>query len=277
MTRVLCVLPARLGSRRLPRKPLREVAGRPLVRWSWEAARRVPVFDAIRVATDSPEVADAVESFGGRAVLTDPDHPTGTDRVAEVAGRSWASDYGVVVNFQADEPFLDPDGAAEAVQAVADGSAPVATVAEPLESEERWRSPDVVKVVRASDGRALYFSRAPIPYRRWDADPAHGGGRSRDVPPGQHGGGSGTSPVFLRHAGLYAFRRETLRRWTRLPDSRLEAAEGLEQLRALEAGIEIHVALGSGGAPGVDTPADLERAARRLERTNHGAENGHGC
>ena len=262
MTRVLCVLPARLGSRRLPGKPLRDVAGRPLIRWSWEAARRVDGFDQVRVATDSREVADAVQSFGGRAVLTDPDHPTGTDRVAEVAGRTWASDYGVVVNFQADEPFLDPDAAADAVRTVVDGGAPVATVAEPLESEERWRSPDVVKVVRASDGRALYFSRAPIPYRREGTAAEHG---------------DGGPPVFLRHAGLYAFRREALRRWTRLPDSRLEAAEGLEQLRALEAGMRMQVSVGDGGAPGVDTPADLERAARRLERTNHSAGDGHGC
>lgn len=276
MTRVLCVLPARLGSRRLPRKPLRDVAGRPLIRWSWEAARRVPGIDEIRVATDSREVAEAVESFGGRAELTDPGHPTGTDRVAEAAGRPWASDFGVVVNFQADEPFLPPGGAADAVRAVVDGQAPVATVAEPLESEERWRSPDVVKVVRASDGRALYFSRAPIPYHRERME-GHGDGGSRDGPPGARDGGSGRRPVFLRHAGLYAFRREALRRWTKLPDSRLEAAEGLEQLRALEAGMEIHVALGSGGAPGVDTPADVERAARRLERANHSAGNGHGC
>ena len=265
------MLPARLGSRRLPRKPLRRVAGRPLIRWSWEAARRVGRFDEILVATDSREVADAVETFGGRAVLTDPDHPTGTDRVAEVAERSAAAEYGIVVNFQADEPFLDPEGVAGAVQAVIDGTAPVATLAEPLASRERWRSPDVVKVVRASDGRALYFSRAPIPHRREGAATASGG-ESREW-----GAAEGEDPVFLRHAGLYVFRRDALRRWTRLPDSRLEDAEGLEQLRALEAGLDMHVALGAGGAPGVDTPADLERATRRLERANHRAGNGHGC
>lgn len=272
MTRVLCVLPARIGSRRLPRKPLREVAGRPLIRWSWEAARRVPSFDEIRVATDSRDVVEAVESFGGRAVLTDPDHPSGTDRVAEAAARPWASGYEIVVNFQADEPFLDPGGAAEAVRTVADGRARVATVAEPLDSRERWRSPDVVKLVRTSDGRALYFSRAPIPYHReWAA--GRGDGRT----PGGGESERERPALFLRHAGLYAFRRDALRQWTSLPDSRLEAAEGLEQLRALEAGMVIHVALGGGGAPGVDTPADLERAARRLERVNPSAGNGHGC
>lgn len=257
MSRVLCVLPARLGSRRLPRKPLRRVAGRPLVQWSLAAARRVQAFDAIRVATDAPEVADAVEEAGGRAVLTDPGHETGTDRVAETASRPWARDFEVVVNFQADEPFLDPASVGRAVEAVREGRRPVATVAEPVASEQEWRSPHVVKVVRASDGRALYFSRAPVPHRRGGPAPA-AEGETRAGP-----------PVFLRHAGLYVFRREALDRWTQLPASRLEETEGLEQLRALEAGVEMHVAVGKGGAPGVDTPEDLRRAARRLERRNH--------
>lgn len=260
MTRVLCVLPARLGSRRLPRKPLRTVAGRPLVRWSWEVARRVEAFDEVRVATESREVADAVEGFGGQAVLTDPNHPSGTDRVAEVASRPWAEDFGVVVNFQADEPFLDPEGVGRAVEVVRTGRRPVATVAEPLRSTDRWRSPHVVKVVRASDGRALYFSRAPVP---------HPGAGAPEPAAGTEGTGRDRArPVFLRHAGVYAFRRGALDRWTRLPASRLEEMEELEQLRALEAGLEIHVALGYGGAPGVDTPEDLRRAARRIEQGN---------
>lgn len=270
MSRVLCVLPARIGSHRLPRKPLREIAGRPLIRWSWEAAERVPVFDEIRVATDSPEVVEAVEGFGGRALVTAPDHRTGTDRVAEAAGRPWATGYDLIVNFQADEPFLDSRAVERAVETVRSGRAPVATVAEPLSSRREWRSPDVVKVVRGSDGRALYFSRAPVPHVR---DRAPG----EDGPAGdRYGGGEDTDPLFLRHAGLYAFRREALERWTELRESRLERAERLEQLRALEAGLEIHVAVGRGSGPGVDTPRDLERAARRLERTDHRAGDAHG-
>lgn len=290
MSDVLCVLPARIGSTRLPRKPLRRVAGRPLVRWSWEAARRVHAFDEIRVATDSREVADTVRSFGGRAVLTDPDHRSGTDRVAEAAGRPWASRYGIVVNFQADEPFLDPSGVERAVEAVHDGGSSVATLAEPLVSRKRWRSPDVVKVVRASDGRALYFSRAPVPHARAGPYPWSGGagdsgsGREEDdaARRGSSRTGSGSegradaTPLFLRHAGLYVFRRAALREWTRLPDSQLEEAEGLEQLRALEAGLRIHVAVGSGGAPGVDTREDLERAGRRIEDSNHWPGDGDG-
>lgn len=272
MSDVLCVLPARLGSRRLPRKPLRRLGGRPLVRWSWEAARRVEAFDAIRVATDSREVAEAVRSFGGRAVLTGSGHPSGTDRVAEVAGRPWASDYRIVVNFQADEPFLPPSGVQRAVEVVRRGEAPVATLAEPMESEERWRSADVVKVVRASDGRALYFSRAPVPHPRGRAVPwADDGDRARP------GSDDARPAVLLRHAGVYVFRRRALREWTRLPPSPLEEAEGLEQLRALEAGVRVHVTIGTGGAPGVDTPGDLERAARRIEASNHWPGDGDGA
>lgn len=259
MSGVLCVLPARLGSRRLPHKPLRRAAGRPLIHWSLEAARRVEVFDEIRVATDAPEIVEAVEEAGVRAVLTDPEHETGTDRVAEAASRPWAEGFGVVVNYQADEPFLDPEGVARAVEAVRDEGRPVATLAEPLRSEEGWRSPHVVKVVRAADGRALYFSRAPIPY---DREGPAAVGREGARP-------DGAAPVFLRHAGLYVFRRDALGRWTELPTSKLETVERLEQLRALEAGLEIHVAVGEGGAPGVDTPEDLRRAARRLEQRHH--------
>lgn len=228
-------------------------------------------FDEVRVATDSGDVADAVEAFGGRAVLTDAAHASGTDRVAEAASRPWASGYDVIVNFQADEPFLDPEGVERAVDAARRGRAPVATLGEPLASGEEWRSPDVVKVVRASDGRALYFSRAPVPFVREDGP----GTGSRPGGPGEQGGGE-TDPLFLRHAGIYAFRRRALERWTELPASRLERAERLEQLRALEAGVEIHVALGGGGAPGVDTPEDLRRAARRLERTDDRAGDAHG-
>lgn len=259
MTRVLCVLPARLGSRRLPRKPLRRIAGRPLIHWTLAAARRVEAFDEIRVATEAPEVARAVEEAGGEVVRTDAGVKTGTDRVAQAASRPWAEPFEVVVNYQADEPFLDRDGVERAVEAVRSGGRAAATLAEPLTSEREWRSPHVVKVVRASDGRALYFSRAPVPHAGQQRPPGEGG----------EAGPDGTPSAFLRHAGLYVFRRGTLARWRELPASRLERVEDLEQLRALEAGLEIFVAVGKGGAPGVDTPEDLRRAARRLEKRDH--------
>lgn len=256
---VLCVLPARLRSERIPEKPLQEIAGRPLVEWGWRAASRVPGFDEVWVATDAEEVAAAVRGFGGRAVLTDPGHASGTDRVAEVAASPAAQGFDIVVNFQADELFVPPAPVERAVAAVRAGRAPVATLAAPIRSEAEWRAEGVVKVVRGSGGRALYFSRAPVPHPR---------GGTPDL-------GEGADPVFLRHVGVYAFSREGLARWVALGPSRVEAVERLEQLRALEGGLPIHVVVGPPAEPGVDEPGDLERAARIL-REPSGANRGTG-
>ena len=255
--RVLGVIPARLGSQRLPGKPLVRIAGRPLIEWVWRRAMALasPQDGDARglewewvVATDAPEVADAVRGFGGRAVLTRPDHASGTDRVAEVAARPEFRSHDAIVNLQGDEPLL-PDGAVEgAVRLVLAGAFEIGTAAVPLRSVEEWRDPAVVKVVVARDGSALYFSRAPIPY-------------PRDGAPGPAELGSG---LYLRHVGCYAFRRDALERWPRLGPAPLETAEGLEQLRALYAGWRIGVAVCTGGEPGVDTPADLARVERRL-------------
>ena len=270
---VLCVLPARIESRRLARKPLREVGGRPLVEWSWRAARRVPEFDAVWVATDSEEVATAVRRAGGTAVLTDPDHPSGTDRVAEAAWRREARPHEVGVNFQADEPFLPPGPVGRAVRTVEEGDAGVATLACPLRSRRGWRSPSVVKVVRDAAGDALYFSRAPVPWPR-DGEPAWPAG-SEDVEAAGRGGAGGRPEAegeewpFLRHLGLYVFARDALARWTALTPSPLEGVERLEQLRALEAGLSIRVVVAPPVEPGVDEPADLERAERILRDENH--------
>lgn len=249
---VLCVLPARIASQRIPRKPLQRVAGRPLVEWSWRAARRIPGVDEVRVATDDPEIADVVRGFGGVVVMTSPDHPSGTDRVAEAARRPDAEGFEVIVNFQADEPLLPPEHAAAAVRAVCEGRAEIATLATPIRSLEVWESPAEVKVARAADGRALYFSRAPIPW-------AAGGAPPLDAVEGP----------WLRHLGVYVYTREALERWVSLPPSPLERLERLEQLRPLEAGIGIHVAIVGPSGPAVEEPADLERAARILAATNH--------
>lgn len=281
------MLPARLESRRLPRKPLREIGGRPLVEWSWRAARRVPAFDAVWVATESEEVAGAVRSAGGTAVLTDSGHASGTDRVAEAAGRPEARRYDVVVNWQADEPFLPPGPAGRAVRAVQEGEAGMATLASPLRSRRAWRSPSVVKVVRDRAGNALYFSRAPVPWPRdgepaWPEDGPSGGtarprGGSGEGPTrvGSGGGAGGDASgraggwPYLRHVGLYVFSRDALARWTGLPPSPLEGVERLEQLRALEAGLGIRVVVGPPVEPGVDEPEDLERAERIIDEDNH--------
>lgn len=248
---ILCVLPARIGSERLPRKPLRRIAGRSLVEWCWRAAGQVPSFDEIVVATDSDEVAETVRGFGGSAVLTSKDHPSGTDRVAEVARRPEAREHDVMVNFQADEPFLDPESVDRATRTVATGGCDIATLAAPLTSARQWKSESVCKVVVGEEGRALYFSRAAIPHPR-DREP--------DFRP------TTSDSAYLRHIGLYVYAREALERWTRRSPSRLESIERLEQLRALEAGEAIRVIVGPPTEPGVDEPEDLERVERLLER-----------
>jgi len=248
---VLCVLPARLGSRRIPRKPLQPLAGRPLVEWCWRAARRVTAFDEVWVATEAEEVAERVRSFGGRAVLTRADHASGTDRVAEVAALPEARDFDILVNYQADEPFLDAGAAAGAVAEVASGRSPVSTLAAPIRDRTEWEASSVVKVVTAADGRALYFSRAPVPH-------------PRDGPPELEA----AAGAYLRHVGMYVFARAALERWSRLPPSRLERIEKLEQLRALEAGIPITVVVGKAMEAGVDVPEDVARVERRLAQVD---------
>lgn len=245
---VLGVIPARLGSSRLPRKPLRVIAGRPLIEWVWRRAERSAALDALVVATDAREVLEVVEGFGGVAVLTRPDHASGTDRVAETAEREEYRELDPIVNVQGDEPFLAP-GAIEAAVRMLVGDREIGTVAEPLEEPGEWRDPGVVKVVRAENDDALYFSRAPIPHSS-EGEPRFGSGRAGP----------------LRHVGLYAFSRAALRRVAKLPRHPLEEVERLEQLRWLAAGMRIGVALVEGGASGIDTEQDLVRAEEILRR-----------
>ncbi|WP_420634738.1 3-deoxy-manno-octulosonate cytidylyltransferase [Candidatus Palauibacter sp.] len=238
---VICVLPARLYSTRISRKPLQKLAGCTLLEWCWRAASAIRVFDQIVVATDDGEIEACARGFGAEVVRTRSDHVSGTDRVDEAADLLGAAEDDVVVNFQADEPFVDGGAIEGAVRRAQE----LATIAVPIRGEAEWRSSAVVKVARADDGRALYFSRSPIPF-------------SRDESPG-----FGTR-ARLRHVGVYACRRSALRRWAAMPESALERAERLEQLRALEAGMKIHVELGPWTEPGVDVPADIERAERLL-------------
>ena len=241
-SRVLGVIPARLASTRLPRKPLHPIAGRPLIEWVWRRVRELELFDAVVVATDSPEVESAARAFGASVVLTRADHPSGTDRVAEVARREEWRGYPVIVNVQGDEPFVRGDHLRAAVDLV-HGGWDVGTVAAPIASVEEWREPAVVKVARGDDGRALFFTRAPVPFPR-DAEPDFASG------------------AYLRHVGVYACARDALLRWVALPEGALERIEKLEQLRALAAGLRIGVALASPAEGGVDTPADAARAER---------------
>ncbi len=247
MSAVLGVVPARLGSERLPRKPLYRIAGRPLIEWVWRRATALDTLDAVVIATDSEEVVDVCRHAGADAVMTDPGHGSGTERVAEVARMPDFAGYGVVVNVQGDEPFVTEAQVAGAVGAVRDGW-DIGTVAAPVRTREAWTDPAVVKVVRNDRGGALYFSRASIPFVRGreptDAELA--------------------SDTCLRHIGVYAYTPDTLRRWISTPPSELERLERLEQLRALEAGLRIGVAVVEHVEGGIDTLEDARRAERSL-------------
>ncbi|HEX7117201.1 MAG TPA: 3-deoxy-manno-octulosonate cytidylyltransferase [Longimicrobiales bacterium] len=245
--RILGVIPARLGSERLPRKPLHPLAGRPLIEWVWRRVRAMALFDEVVVATDSEEVAMACRAVGAAVEMTAASHASGTDRVAEVAARPAYAGYDVVVNVQGDEPFIEEAPVAAAARLVAEGW-PVGTVATPVRDLEAWRDPGVVKVVRGDDGRALYFSRAPIPHRR-DGEPS-----AEELASGR----------YLRHLGVYAYTPAALARWVALPAGELERIERLEQLRALAAGTAIGVAVVDAAEGGVDTIEDARRAEARL-------------
>lgn len=241
------MIPARLNSERLPRKPLHPLAGRPLLEWVWRRVSSFQSLDRVVVATDAAEIAELCTSLGAAVAMTSASHPSGTDRIAEVVGMPEYRDCDVVVNVQGDEPFVEEAQVIEAVAQVVAGF-DIGTVAAPVGSLEAWRDPAVVKVVRGGDGGALYFSRSPIPHTR-GADPSVAALQG---------------DPYLRHIGIYAYRPAVLRQWGTLPPSALEAAEKLEQLRALAAGLRIGVGVVGQAEGGVDTPADAVRAEQRL-------------
>jgi 3-deoxy-manno-octulosonate cytidylyltransferase (CMP-KDO synthetase) len=237
--RVLGVIPARLGSTRLPNKPLQLLAGEPLITRVIQRVMEHDVLQDLVVATDSHMVAQVVERAGVRAILTNDGHVSGTDRVAEAVGRPEFADFDVVANVQGDEPFLPRAALAGAIERIELGD-DIGTAAAPLEAE-LVDDPSRVKVVTDAGGRALYFSRAAIPHRRESTDPSDG--------------------LYWQHLGIYVYRRAALMRWVVAPPSAAEQAERLEQLRALHLGLTIGVArLSEAALPGVDTLDDLRRA-----------------
>ncbi|MGE5192464.1 MAG: 3-deoxy-manno-octulosonate cytidylyltransferase [Deltaproteobacteria bacterium] len=239
-------IPARLASTRLPRKLLLAETGRPLIQHTWESARRAKTLADVVIATDSAEIAEVICSFGGRCELTG-EHPSGTDRIAEVVARSFSAAE-IVVNIQGDEPEVDPQSIDLLVQLLIEHpEAHMSTLAAPIRRREVRDNVACVKVVCAADGRALYFSRSLIPFCR-DQDP------DRLL---------AEDPPWLLHLGLYAYRREFLMKLTKLPVSRLEKLEKLEQLRALEAGAVIQVGVVERSAVGIDTPEDYARFVER--------------
>lgn len=239
---VLLVVPARVGSTRLPTKPLQLLGGAPLVARVIECAREVPGIDRLILATDSPAIVAAVAPWHVETVLTSAAHESGTDRVAEVAARPEFAEYDIVVNLQGDEPFMPVEAVTGAIARVRRGDA-IGTAAAPLDADLR-HDPARVKVVCRDDGRALYFSRAAIPHVRDEADLA--------------------ATKWWQHLGVYAYQRAVLPVITSLPLGRLEQSERLEQLRALAAGVTIGVTFLAGPAPsGIDTAADLAAAELR--------------
>ena len=243
--RVIGLIPSRWGSTRFPGKSLALIAGKPLLAWVVARVRQARRLDDIVVATDDDRIAAAARAFGVKAAMTRSDHPSGTDRIAEAAR---GMDADVIVNIQGDEPLIDPDLIDRVAEALAGGESwDMATAATPIQSAEELHNPDVVKVVRARDGRALYFSRSVIPFIR-GAPSAYGP----------------VEGIHLRHVGLYGYRRTFLERLVREPPCALEELEKLEQLRALVLGGRMIVLDGNAAGIGVDSPADVPKAEALL-------------
>jgi 3-deoxy-manno-octulosonate cytidylyltransferase (CMP-KDO synthetase) len=243
-TRTLVLIPARMAATRLPGKPLLDIAGLPMIVHVLRRAEAANI-GRVAVATDTPEIAAAVTSHGGEAVMTSADHPSGSDRIFEALGKLDPSGQTeIVINLQGDFPTIRPDDIRDVLALLGDPAVDIATLAAEIHTEEESSNPNVVKAIgsRLSERRlrALYFSRATAPW--------------------------GDGPRY-HHVGLYAYRREALERFVRLPPSPLELQEKLEQLRALEAGMRIDVAIADTVPRGVDTPADLETTRRILAKT----------
>ncbi len=232
---ILCVIPSRISSTRLPRKPLLPIQGKPMIQWVYENASRCKILSEVVVATDSEEIAAIIKKIGGKYLLTDPNLPTGSDRVAAVAEHYPQAD--VIINLQGDEPFIRPEMLETLVAPYLAGETPdMTTLAYPLDMALHHDA-GAVKVVTDLKGNALYFSRAPIPYFRT----------------------SSTAPVY-HHMGLYAFRRDFLLHYTKLPQTPLEKTEALEQMRALEHGYNIRVCLTESKTLEINTQEEYERA-----------------
>lgn len=248
MMKILGVIPARYASTRFPGKPLALVNGKPMIQCVYERAQQARMLTDLCVATDDERIANVVEGFGGQVFMTADDHPSGSDRIAEVVG-SYLPNIDIVVNIQGDEPLIAPEAIDLAVSILrTDPNAEVSTLARPITSVSELENPNIVKVVIAADQTALYFSRSPIPYCR---DCKTREDWLKFYP-------------YLKHLGVYVYRRETLLEFVDWSPGSLERIEQLEQLRFLEHGVKIHVARTEYDSRCVDTPEDLEALNRDL-------------
>lgn len=240
---VIGVIPARFASTRLPAKPLADIHGKPMIQWVYEQAKKSRLLNEVIVATDDERIVSAIERAGGKAMMTDPNLASGTDRVAAVAEKTKGD---IFVNIQGDEPLMSEKAIDASIELIRSGGFQMASVMTPIRARESFDNLSVVKVLVDSNDRAIYFSRFPIPY-------------TRETPP--------TDParaICRQHVGLYAYTRETLFRFRSLSPTLLEKAESLEQLRALHNGIAIGMAEVDFESIGVDTPEDLEKVRQIL-------------
>lgn len=245
MPRIVGMIPARFASTRLPGKPLLDIHGKPMIQHVYERSKMASCLDRLVVATDDVRILEAVSGFGGECVLTRSDHASGTDRLAEAGDLCGLSPADIVVNIQGDEPLVYPRMIEVLVDALTESPGrSMATLGFFSQSEREYLDPNVVKVVVDGQWKALYFSRSAIPYRR---------------------DGSGKPLRFLKHLGFYAYRLAFLKEYTLFPPSPLEQTEKLEQLRALEHGHSIQVALSPVETMGIDTPEDLKRIRKTME------------
>lgn len=245
--KTIAVIPARFAATRLPGKPLADIHGKPMVQWVYEGAAKARGITQVVVATDDPRIFAAVEAFGGTAVMTSNTLTSGTDRVAAVADKMPADIY---INVQGDEPLIEPSTIEAALELITEGDFEMSSVMTPLRSKEELESPAVVKAIADRRGRALYFSRYPIPYSRGPLpeDPAKW--------------------ACYRHLGLYVYRRATLLKLRELPPSPIELGESLEQLRAMDNGIGIGLSVVASVSIGVDIPEDLDKVRKIVAERN---------
>ncbi len=247
MSKAAGIIPARWGSTRFPGKPLYLIAGKPLLRYVWERCRRAEKLDSVIIATDDLRIANAAFDWGAEVALTASRHQSGTDRVAEVAKKG--KEFAYIINIQGDEPLVDPCLIDKLIEKLrSDRKIEIVTAAHAFQNAAEASSPHQVKVVVDLMGRALYFSRTAIPYPH-----------------------NVSQIKYLRHQGIYGFRRETLLQFVKWKPTLLERAESLEQLRALENGVSVHVLVTKDGSPGVDTPEDAIALERKLARTKRSA------
>jgi 3-deoxy-manno-octulosonate cytidylyltransferase (CMP-KDO synthetase) len=241
MNKAVGIIPARWGSTRFPGKPLYPIAGKALLQRVWERCDKAKNLDSVIVATDDMRIAEAAFNWGAEVALTSTNHCSGTDRVAEVVRKT--KEFAFIVNIQGDEPLIEPRLIDRIVERLrSDRAIQIVTAAHPFEHSADAQSPHQVKVVVDLAGNALYFSRAPIPFHEKDRS------------------------LSLRHQGIYGFRHNALLQFVKRKPAPLERAESLEQLRALENGVKVHVLITAKGSPGIDTPADAEALEKNLAR-----------